>query len=175
MSKESKPRDLWRQVFEAAQDRPDTWCKGCGYYPVVHDGTHRADCYFVIGPRCSCGEILTRSESIAAKRCLECRLIETQQADERDRLTSVCFVASVNNSTVLKNREKATPMNRHQRRAKARDPHSVQRIRDLQDRVEHTGQIGIITGLSDACRDCGADGELTLLPGGLIISEIFHD
>ena len=43
MSKESKPADLWRHVFAAAQDRPDSWCKGCGYHRVVH-GTHRADC-----------------------------------------------------------------------------------------------------------------------------------
>jgi hypothetical protein len=43
MSKESKPRDRWHQLFAAAHGRPDTWCKGCGYYRVVHD-THRADC-----------------------------------------------------------------------------------------------------------------------------------
>jgi hypothetical protein len=43
MSKESKLSDLWRHVFAAAADRPDSWCKGCGYYHVVH-GEHRADC-----------------------------------------------------------------------------------------------------------------------------------
>lgn len=43
MSKESKPRDLWQQVFAAAADRPDSWCKGCGYYRVV-TGAHRLDC-----------------------------------------------------------------------------------------------------------------------------------
>jgi len=43
MSKESKPLDLWQHVFAAAHNRPDTWCKGCGYYHVVHDA-HRADC-----------------------------------------------------------------------------------------------------------------------------------
>jgi hypothetical protein len=43
MSKESKPRDRWSQVFTTSHDRPDAWCKGCGYYPVVH-GDHRADC-----------------------------------------------------------------------------------------------------------------------------------
>lgn len=43
MSKESKPRDRWHQVFASAVNRPDTWCKGCGYYNVVH-GEHRADC-----------------------------------------------------------------------------------------------------------------------------------
>jgi hypothetical protein len=46
VSKESKPRDLWRQVFAAPADRPDTWCKGCGYYHVVH-GVHRDDCITV--------------------------------------------------------------------------------------------------------------------------------
>jgi hypothetical protein len=30
-------------VFAAAHDRPDTWCKGCGYHHVVY-GAHRADC-----------------------------------------------------------------------------------------------------------------------------------
>jgi hypothetical protein len=44
MSKESKPRDLWRQHFEAAHDRHPDHCPGCGYYPVTHDGGHRADC-----------------------------------------------------------------------------------------------------------------------------------
>ncbi len=43
MSKESKPRDRWSQVFTADHDRPDTWCKGCGYHHVVY-GRHRADC-----------------------------------------------------------------------------------------------------------------------------------
>ena len=44
MSKESKPRDRWSQVFYAAAGRPRGWCKGCGYWPVVNDGAHRADC-----------------------------------------------------------------------------------------------------------------------------------
>jgi hypothetical protein len=44
MSKESKPADRWQQVFSAAADRPPDWCKGCGYWPVVNDGAHRADC-----------------------------------------------------------------------------------------------------------------------------------
>jgi hypothetical protein len=43
MSKESKPRDRWSQLDSAAHDRPDTFCKGCGYYRVTH-GRHRADC-----------------------------------------------------------------------------------------------------------------------------------
>lgn len=42
MSKESKPRDLWRQVFAAATDRRG-FCVGCGYYHAVHH-QHRADC-----------------------------------------------------------------------------------------------------------------------------------
>lgn len=43
MSKESKPRDRWRQLHAAAHDRPATFCAGCGYYNAVH-GHHRADC-----------------------------------------------------------------------------------------------------------------------------------
>jgi hypothetical protein len=43
MSKESKGRDRWSQVFSASHGRPANWCKGCGYYRVVH-GVHRADC-----------------------------------------------------------------------------------------------------------------------------------
>jgi hypothetical protein len=44
MSKESKPRDRWNQVYTAAHGRDPLWCKGCGYFPVANDGTHRADC-----------------------------------------------------------------------------------------------------------------------------------
>lgn len=43
MSKHTKLGDLWQHVFAAAADRPASWCKGCGYYNVVH-GVHRADC-----------------------------------------------------------------------------------------------------------------------------------
>ena len=43
MSKESKPRDLWRHLYAATAKRPTTWCKGCGYYHVSY-GAHRADC-----------------------------------------------------------------------------------------------------------------------------------
>ena len=46
MSKESKPRDRWNQVYSAAADRPDNWCKSCGYFPVVNNGRHRTDCIF---------------------------------------------------------------------------------------------------------------------------------
>lgn len=42
MSKESKPRDRWSQVFTAARDRVGM-CSGCGYYLAVY-GQHRADC-----------------------------------------------------------------------------------------------------------------------------------
>ena len=44
MSKESKPRDLWFQVFASAADRPANYCPSCGYYPVANDGEHRCDC-----------------------------------------------------------------------------------------------------------------------------------
>lgn len=43
MSKESKPRERWRRVMQAPRDRPNTFCKGCGYYHVVY-GVHRRDC-----------------------------------------------------------------------------------------------------------------------------------
>lgn len=42
MSKESKPRDRWRQVFASATDRTGH-CHGCGYYLAVHNA-HRVDC-----------------------------------------------------------------------------------------------------------------------------------
>jgi hypothetical protein len=44
MSKESKPADRWRQLYAASHDRPPDWCKGCGYFPVANNGTHRTDC-----------------------------------------------------------------------------------------------------------------------------------
>jgi hypothetical protein len=43
MSKESKPRDLARQLHASAHDRPADFCAGCGYYRVVN-GFHRDDC-----------------------------------------------------------------------------------------------------------------------------------
>jgi hypothetical protein len=43
---------------------------------------------------------------------------------------------------------------RDRRRYKPRDPHSAKKIRELQHRVEITGQPGVIYGLTDACRDC---------------------
>lgn len=30
---------LWRTATRAPE-----WCRGCGYYPPVNDGRHRADC-----------------------------------------------------------------------------------------------------------------------------------
>lgn len=43
MSKMSKPRDRWNQVYTAAHDRSPDYCCGCGYY-FVANGVHRADC-----------------------------------------------------------------------------------------------------------------------------------
>ncbi|MFA5711999.1 hypothetical protein [Mycolicibacterium sp.] len=43
MSKESKPRDRWDQVYTAGHDRPRDYCPGCGYHLHCH-GTHRNDC-----------------------------------------------------------------------------------------------------------------------------------
>jgi hypothetical protein len=43
VSKESKPRDLWRQLDAAGHDRPTDFCRGCGYYLAVN-GQRRGDC-----------------------------------------------------------------------------------------------------------------------------------
>lgn len=43
MSKASKPRDLKRQLYESEADRKG-YCPGCGYFPAVNEGEHRADC-----------------------------------------------------------------------------------------------------------------------------------
>ncbi len=64
---------------------------------------------------------------------------------------------------------------RDRRRLQSRDPLSARRIRDLQHKVETTGLPGVIGGLTDACRDCTAGGELVLLPGRRVIQRIFHD
>ena len=67
-------------------------------------------------------------------------------------------------------------MNRRERRRyKPRDPNSAKRMRELQSRVESTGQPGRIHGLTDACRDCTAEGELILLPGRRIVGHVYHD
>jgi len=63
---------------------------------------------------------------------------------------------------------------RDRRRLQSRDQLSAQRIRDLQHRVETTGLPGIIHGLTDACRDCNATGELILLPGHQTVGQIWH-
>ncbi|HTY35130.1 hypothetical protein [Mycobacterium sp.] len=66
-------------------------------------------------------------------------------------------------------------MNGRQRRH-ARDPQSVRKIRNLQDRVEQTGKPGILHGLTGACRDCHATGEIVLLPGRRhVVGHIWHD
>lgn len=64
-------------------------------------------------------------------------------------------------------------MNRKQRRA-AQGRQCSTKILDLQRRVEQTGRPGLVTGLTDACRDCHADGELILLPGQKIVGQIYH-
>ena len=67
-------------------------------------------------------------------------------------------------------------MNRRQRRASVhREDSSAKRIRELQHRVEATRLPGVIDGLTDACRDCGADGAFVLLPGRRIVGQVFHD
>lgn len=67
-------------------------------------------------------------------------------------------------------------MNRRaRRRPNARDPLSAKRIRELQHRVEQTGQPGRIYGLARACRDCQATGDLVLLPGKRAVGHVYHD
>ncbi|HWT47235.1 MAG TPA: hypothetical protein VN255_01155, partial [Mycobacterium sp.] len=61
------------------------------------------------------------------------------------------------------------------RRYTRRDPHSAQKIRELQHRVESTGRPGVLYGLTGGCRDCGATAELLLLPGHLVVGHIYHD
>ena len=54
-------------------------------------------------------------------------------------------------------------------------PALAAKIARLQHLVDQTGQPGVIHGLTDACVDCTADADLTLLPGGHIIAEVYHD
>ncbi len=62
-------------------------------------------------------------------------------------------------------------MNRRQRR----QDRSAKKIRALQHRVEQTGRPGVIYGLTGACRDCQATGELVLLPGNRVVGHVYHD
>jgi hypothetical protein len=66
------------------------------------------------------------------------------------------------------------PMNRAQRR-RAERASAARGIRQLQHKVDSTNLPGVIRGLTDACIDCRADGELVLLPGGDAVGRIFHD
>lgn len=43
MSKESIGRDRWRQLGQSDYTQGG-WCPGCGYYAIVNNGEHRADC-----------------------------------------------------------------------------------------------------------------------------------
>lgn len=66
-------------------------------------------------------------------------------------------------------------MNRRERREIKRTDPMTQRLRALERRVESTGLPGVLNGLTDACRDCTADGEFILLPGKRVVGRIFHD
>ena len=44
MSKESKPRDRWRQRQAAANRYRWDFCQGCGYYYIANGNRHREDC-----------------------------------------------------------------------------------------------------------------------------------
>ena len=48
MSKYTKNADMWRHVYAAAADRPSSWCKSCGYVPVV-TGAHAPYCAIEFG------------------------------------------------------------------------------------------------------------------------------
>jgi hypothetical protein len=62
------------------------------------------------------------------------------------------------------------------RRAKAaRDPRSGRRMREMQHRVERTGQPAVIDGLTAACRDCTATGGFVLLPGRRVLGQVWHE
>jgi hypothetical protein len=63
-------------------------------------------------------------------------------------------------------------VNRAERRRRQR---SGRRMLALRDKVERTGQAGHIVGMTHACRDCTADGALTLLPGRIVLASIYHD
>lgn len=66
-------------------------------------------------------------------------------------------------------------MNRRDRRNAHRGHPLTRQLRALERRVESTGRPGVLHGLTGACRDCTAEGELVLLPGNLVISRVFHD
>lgn len=50
MSKESKPRDRYRQSIESVRDRPTAYCPGCGYFRSANSH-HREDCTAPEGSR----------------------------------------------------------------------------------------------------------------------------
>jgi hypothetical protein len=52
--------------------------------------------------------------------------------------------------------------------------HRATQIRALQHHVETTGRPGFIHGLTGACIDCDATGEVVLLPGKRIFPRIYH-
>lgn len=66
-------------------------------------------------------------------------------------------------------------MNRRERREAQRTDTTTRRLRALERSVEITGKPGVIHGLTDACRDCTAGGEVILLPGKRIVSRVHHD
>jgi hypothetical protein len=65
-------------------------------------------------------------------------------------------------------------VNRRQRRANHR--HGLaRRIRQLEHKVQTTGRPGILHGLTGACRDCTATGDLVLYPDNRAVGHIYHD
>lgn len=44
MSKWTRPQDLRDHAHESGAILRPGWCNGCGLYPAVNGGEHRADC-----------------------------------------------------------------------------------------------------------------------------------
>jgi hypothetical protein len=71
-------------------------------------------------------------------------------------------------------------MNRRQRRAQGQrlsrhQPTALRQIRDLKQTAETIGAAFSLVDLPGACVDCGATGDLTVLPDGRMLGDIYHD
>lgn len=67
-------------------------------------------------------------------------------------------------------------MNRRQRRDHHRRLHRMHAtINQICAAAHNDGTPWTLHGLTDACRDCGADATLTALPDGRVLADIFHD
>ena len=71
-------------------------------------------------------------------------------------------------------------MNRRQRRTNGRrlsrhEPTAIRQINDLQRQAEAIGAEWQLLDLPGACVDCTATGDLTVLPDGRMLGDIYHD